>query len=189
MCYPECKDGFSGSIDWCREKCKDSYHNTGLTCFRPAKSKGNGCKGHCDDGYHNTGCTCFRPADSYTAKAYYRGAGNPLACSSGQDKDAGLCYKQCKDGYSGSGPVCWLHGCHGYYNHSCVLPTVCTELLALGSVTVSPLLAIPLSAYCYSRGLMCTESAGQCASINIEIALNSAVLIISIAQVLMTAGI
>ena len=112
LCYPECKDGFSGSIDWCREDCKDSYHNTGLTCFRPAKSKGNGCKGHCDDGYHNTGCTCFRPADSYTAKAYYRGAGNPLACSSGQDKDAGLCYKQCKDGYSGSGPVCWLHGYH-----------------------------------------------------------------------------
>jgi len=41
-------------------------------------------------------------------KTYGRGVGTvPGQCSSTQDKDAGLCYKKCPDGYAGVGPVCW----------------------------------------------------------------------------------
>jgi len=39
--------------------------------------------------------------------SYGRGAGTPLVCTSDQEEDAGLCYKQCNSGYKGVGPVCW----------------------------------------------------------------------------------
>jgi hypothetical protein len=39
--------------------------------------------------------------------SYGRGAGTiPTGCGNDQN-DAGLCYTQCKPGYSGVGPVCW----------------------------------------------------------------------------------
>ncbi len=41
-------------------------------------------------------------------KSFGRGVGTvPTQCSSGYDKDAGLCYSTCKAGYKGLGPVCW----------------------------------------------------------------------------------
>ena len=30
-----------------------------------------------------------------------------LGCLEGKEKDAGLCYKPCREGYKGVGPVCW----------------------------------------------------------------------------------
>lgn len=30
-----------------------------------------------------------------------------MDCGPGLSKDAGLCYKNCPDGYAGVGPVCW----------------------------------------------------------------------------------
>jgi Tectonin domain len=41
-------------------------------------------------------------------KSFGRGVGTvPTQCSSGYEKDAGLCYSTCKAGYKGVGPVCW----------------------------------------------------------------------------------
>jgi len=41
-------------------------------------------------------------------KSFGRGVGTvPTQCSTGYDKDAGLCYKKCPSGYAGVGPVCW----------------------------------------------------------------------------------
>ena len=41
-------------------------------------------------------------------KTFGRGVGTvPGQCSSGYDKDAGLCYEKCPSGYAGVGPVCW----------------------------------------------------------------------------------
>jgi hypothetical protein len=39
--------------------------------------------------------------------SYSRGVGKPLTCADGEDYDAGLCYKPCKEGFTGVGPVCW----------------------------------------------------------------------------------
>jgi hypothetical protein len=36
-----------------------------------------------------------------------RGVGGMTVCKEGEQMDAGLCYKQCSDGYTGVGPVCW----------------------------------------------------------------------------------
>ncbi len=41
-----------------------------------------------------------------------RGVGKPIhACPDDKNKDAGLCYDKCRDGYNGVGPVCWLKNC------------------------------------------------------------------------------
>jgi len=49
-------------------------------------------------------------------RTYTRGAGIvPTGeCPAGQEKDAGLCYSKCKDGFSGVGPVCWRTCPSGY---------------------------------------------------------------------------
>jgi len=53
-----------------------------------------------------------KPTDDFywIGKSYGRGVGTPgkLVCGSGEDEDGGLCYKPCRDGYKGVGPVCWL---------------------------------------------------------------------------------
>jgi hypothetical protein len=41
-----------------------------------------------------------------------------LGCPSGQQESAGLCYPNCKNGFTGIGPLCWL-SCTGAYTHSC----------------------------------------------------------------------
>jgi hypothetical protein len=39
--------------------------------------------------------------------SYGRGAGEPLGCAAGLDKNGQLCYPKCRAGYSGAGPVCY----------------------------------------------------------------------------------
>ena len=47
--------------------------------------------------------------------SYGRGVGRPIhACPAGMEKDAGLCYEYCRDGYKGVGPVCWEKCKPGY---------------------------------------------------------------------------
>ncbi|MGA7304248.1 MAG: hypothetical protein WBW88_05215 [Rhodothermales bacterium] len=38
LCYPLCKEGFTGSLDWCiKNDCPEGYRNDPLTCFRDAQ--------------------------------------------------------------------------------------------------------------------------------------------------------
>ena len=39
-----------------------------------------------------------------------------MSCPSGKQKQAGLCYKPCRSGFSGTGPVCWASGPQGWVN-------------------------------------------------------------------------
>ena len=53
--------------------------------------------------YHHTDVShsCWKKASGRTA-------GEPLSdCKDGKEKDGALCFDQCKEGYSGVGPVCW----------------------------------------------------------------------------------
>lgn len=83
------------------------------------------CCNKCNDGYHDDGCTCRRNMKIYDKDSYGRGAGEVMKCKDGEEKDGGLCYKPCKDGYKGVGPVCWFKGCNGAYEHACGL--LCTQ--------------------------------------------------------------
>jgi hypothetical protein len=48
----------------------------------------------------------------YAKKTYGRGVGVPLSCASKEEPSGALCYPPCKSGYSGIGPLCWIH-CSG----------------------------------------------------------------------------
>ena len=74
----------------------------------------------CKPGYSAFGCCICRPKKpDCTALGLKPGIdlscakkitiGDPVAgaCASGEQRQAGLCYKACKPGYGGLGPVCW----------------------------------------------------------------------------------
>ena len=88
LCYPTCKPGYVGTGPVCYSDCPDGYSDDGVICRKNA---------------------------IITAKASYgRGAGSPMGCGSGKEKDGALCYPACKSGYYGVGPVCWAHCDSGY---------------------------------------------------------------------------
>ncbi|MGH7868503.1 MAG: hypothetical protein ACREP9_12980, partial [Candidatus Dormibacteraceae bacterium] len=77
----------------------------------------------CNEGYSNFGCCICRPAipncqrlglrkegqvDLSCAKEVKIASSPKLGnCEPGQERDAGLCYQNCRAGYYGVGPVCW----------------------------------------------------------------------------------
>jgi len=74
----------------------------------------------CRPGYKNVGCCICRPAkpdckalgmnkgiDLSCAKKIQIGKPKVGLCKPNQERNAGLCYKNCKSGYKGVGPVCW----------------------------------------------------------------------------------
>ncbi|MBL24786.1 MAG: hypothetical protein CMM48_12915 [Rhodospirillaceae bacterium] len=83
----------------------------------------------CKRGYHSFGCCICRPhvpnchryglnkgIDLSCAKKIYIGHPKTGQCSRGHEKDAGLCYKNCKRGFDGVGPVCWGDKPRGWVN-------------------------------------------------------------------------
>jgi hypothetical protein len=79
---------------WGYMQCSSDYTNIGLLCALTPTSTPAGFSGTYLDPMKNT---------------YGRGAGTiPTACAAGQQYDAGLCYDNCPQYYSGVGPVCWM---------------------------------------------------------------------------------
>ena len=83
-------------------KCKSGYINIGLIC-RPKQPN---CKALNLGGQFDLSC------------AKIVKIGNPVTgvCNSREQEDAGLCYKNCKSGYNGVGPVCWAKKPKGWVN-------------------------------------------------------------------------
>jgi hypothetical protein len=73
-------------------------------------------------------------------QTYTRGVGSvPGQCSAGQDKDAGLCYPKCRDGFKGVGPVCWQSCPSGYRNDGALWYPKCKAgFVAAGCCICSP---------------------------------------------------
>lgn len=75
-------------------KCREGYEAFGSNICRPKQPD---CKA----------LGLGRQFDLSCEKKIIPGDPKPLACESGQIKDAGLCYPTCKGGFHGVGPVCW----------------------------------------------------------------------------------
>lgn len=109
-------------------KFGDGFNDNGMISrCEGAQGKGNCEKWgamyypKCKPGYTNVGCCICRPAttpdctnlglnpgvDLSCAKKV--DIGNPVTgvCANGEQRDAGLCYPECKPGFDGVGPVCW----------------------------------------------------------------------------------
>ncbi len=84
---------------------------------------------NCKPGYVSIGPLCrprhtpdcralgLKPGlDLSCAKRVIIGKPRTGVCRSGEEKDAGLCYKACRPGYDGVGPVCWSGAPRGWVN-------------------------------------------------------------------------
>ena len=176
-CYPKCKANYFGNGPFCYEQCQQGYSNTGLTCFRAGGDsylKGcccinfgfweNGCCG-CRKDYTDMGCTCMDWGDSYKSDSYSRGIGHPPFCASDEEFQylpVPLCYKNCVPGYYGTGPICWLNVCDGFYTYNCQLHAICVALNG-----IFPVWGVVLMGICETRGFMCVENEQACININI----------------------
>jgi len=83
----------------------------------------------CKPGYHRFGCCICRPSkpnckalglkngiDLSCAKVVKIGHPKTGQCKSNEEKNAGLCYKKCRKGFKGVGPVCWGDPPKGWVN-------------------------------------------------------------------------
>ncbi|WP_425420440.1 discoidin domain-containing protein [Phaeodactylibacter xiamenensis] len=113
-------------------KCKEGFYAAGCCVCSPV----------CPEGFTDIGVSCAKPS-------YGRGVGIiPTICEDGKENNAGLCYKLCRDGFKGVGPVCWEVTCP-YVNGTewtdcgagCAQSTN-TCATAIIDMTVSPLVAV-----------------------------------------------
>ena len=101
-----------GSLDGARKRCKAKHGS--------CEKNGAIIYPKCKKGYKAFGCCICRPhkpncralglkngIDLSCAKRVAIGKPKTGICGSGKENDAGLCYKNCKKGYDGVGPVCW----------------------------------------------------------------------------------
>lgn len=96
--------GAPGAVHTLRE-----FENRYCTFFRDNAFCRSGrpvrAKAECPPNYHDDGAFC-RLANVKAKPSYGRGAGEvPTICSG--ERDAGLCYQECREGFDGVGPVCW----------------------------------------------------------------------------------
>lgn len=92
------------------------------TCKNGTQKSGPLCFPECKPGYHARGLFCARnkDADSKLPRFYGRGFGSFLSCPSNNTGFAGICHKECGEGYVRSGPICWAK-CGGDYPYKCGL--------------------------------------------------------------------
>ena len=130
LCYKKCRKGYNGvgPVCWQKDCPDDKPLKRGLMCYEDCRNKGGGwfngslleCAA-CNNGWSSDGFLgCkkpggWKPAWPYREgrsqkgfDSYGRGVGKPLRVCSGEksEKDAGLCYKPCKEGFKGVGPMC-----------------------------------------------------------------------------------
>jgi hypothetical protein len=120
LCYPNCREGYTGVAFVCWENCPPGYHDDGAFCRKDVdiiSSNNDACPWYnkcglglrcsiCPEGYGNDGCTCRRDADIFAKKTYTRGPGYPMSCPPDKEKIGGLCYGNCAPGFHADGIYC-----------------------------------------------------------------------------------
>lgn len=131
LCYPKCKDGYTGVGPVCWQICPSDYTNTGVFC-----SKGGGSTyapsrlADCPSGYTNMGLTCFKGASTYgkycttifkkfpcsegytdmgcfCAKGAISLGMSSMVCPNGYFRGADArCHKNCPPGETNTGEYC-----------------------------------------------------------------------------------
>jgi hypothetical protein len=92
---------FKGADARCHRDCPTGYTNTGETCFRPVSTLGLDAM------------TCNRPGERKVGGRCFPAAGS---CYGDEQEQNGLCYRNCKPGFGGEGPVCWQQCQPGWVN-------------------------------------------------------------------------
>jgi len=127
-CHTSCPSGMTDQGLFCRKL--EYGRGAGYAYWlkdRCNRRNSQGCEKHlamwypkCRAGYKPFGCCICRPSkpdcralgmnggiDLSCAKKIIIGKPSLGQCSSSQERQAGLCYKKCRSGHKGVGPVCW----------------------------------------------------------------------------------
>ena len=95
LCYPECRDGFSGNGPLCLSNCPSGFRNDPLHCGKPSsygrgagRAPGIGCSG-C------SGCSWGGCSGCSSCNL------NP--CRQSEERNGGLCYPRCRAGFHAFG--------------------------------------------------------------------------------------
>ena len=134
----------TGITKTCTSKCPSGYKTVGTQCYQ-----------ECPAGYTDLGLTCTN-VDVKAKDVYLRDVGSSMTCGNNQEKDAGLCYTRCKEGYSGKGPVCWQNCSTGFTDDGATCRrddgfVKDTYLRDVGSPMVCPSNKEQQGALCYDR--------------------------------------
>lgn len=130
MCYPKCKEQWTGVGAFCYQDCPKDFKAMAVFCVKP-KGYGRGagswrkCEDcekwglwwykKCSEGYHASKVFwCRRDCPAGMAdlmstckkNSSYRGLGHFMYCGPEQDQVGPWCWNKCKKGYSGVGPLC-----------------------------------------------------------------------------------
>ncbi len=142
-----------GNLDNARKRCVDDGHPEGC------ETDGAIVYPKCKAGFHKVGCCVCSPdcpkdfADTGTGctkPSYGRGAGKLLACDPGLERDGVLCYKPCKQGFHGIGPLCWQN-CPSQEPTECGAGCTLTTkdcVIDTGDMVISPIMmAVDLASF------------------------------------------
>ena len=86
------------------------------------------CTPQCPSGMTDIGVSCAK-------RSYGRTAGKTMACGSGLVNDAGLCYRPCRRGTTGVGPVCWANSCPSEFPVACGAACATSSAACAESIT------------------------------------------------------
>lgn len=184
VCWQRCPAGFrddgafcakpkpygrgAGYVIWQRKKCEKKHGR--------CQKKGAMWYPKCREGFHAVGCCICSPncrdgqkdiGVSCAKKSYGRGAGDLLKCSADKEKDAGLCYRRCKAGYRGVGPVCWGK-CPADYPVSCGL--ACGVSKKACAVGILKMIGAPFQVVANVASMVLTGGAATAAKVGAQAA-------------------
>ncbi len=86
----QCPQGTVEEAGLCYKPCRENYYGVGPVCW-----------GKCPSNTKDLGATCQK-------ESYNRGAGTaPTSCPNDREKEGGLCYRKCREGYAGKITECY----------------------------------------------------------------------------------
>ncbi len=100
LCYPSCKDGYSGSGPLCWENCPDGYKDDDQVVKVSSIAAGGIVGGILEQSLAKDGVSC-------SLTGY---------CEPDKDHVGPICYDKCREGYSGAGPLCMKSCPDGFTN-------------------------------------------------------------------------
>lgn len=137
-CHSICPAGFKSEGLFCHKEVKKYNRGGGSGKKHCEKHHGHGNCEHrgglwyqkCRPGYVHSGVFCLPDKPNCAAIGMKKGLAGRLGCAkhikigkprhgdctSNEVKNAGLCYKKCRTGYKGAGPVCWMEKPSGWVN-------------------------------------------------------------------------
>lgn len=137
-CHSVCPAGFKSAGLFCHKEVKRYNRGAGTGRKHCEKRHGGGNCEHrgglwyqkCRAGYVHSGVFCLPERPNCAAIGMKKGLAGRLGCAkhikigkprtgqcaSNEEKNAGLCYKNCRAGFKGAGPVCWMRKPSGWVN-------------------------------------------------------------------------